>query len=78
MLSYLGPREWTDTMKRPRRLLTVAEVATILRLHPNTVYRLMKRGEIPGFKIGESWRISRYAVDAWISGAHAGKAPSRR
>ncbi len=38
--------------------LTISEVAQILRLHRNTVYRLIRRGDIPGFKIGITWRVN--------------------
>jgi excisionase family DNA binding protein len=46
--------------------LTVAEVALLLRLHPTTIYRWVKRGELPGFKVGDNWRISSKALDLWI------------
>jgi excisionase family DNA binding protein len=65
-------------VKKTGRLLTVMEVAKILRLHPNTIYRLMKRGEIPAFKIGQSWRISGAAVDAWMTGDHTTAPPPSR
>lgn len=46
--------------------LTVAEVALLLRLHPTTIYRWVKRGDLPGFKVGDNWRISSEALDLWI------------
>lgn len=39
--------------------LTVDEVAEELQLHPNTIYDLLRAGEIPGLKIGGAWRIPR-------------------
>ena len=48
-------------------VLTINEVADILRLHPTTIYRLVKRGELPGFKIGGNWRINRASLDVWLS-----------
>jgi excisionase family DNA binding protein len=48
-------------------VLTVAEVADVLRVHPTTIYRLMKRGDLPAFKIGENWRISSDALELWLS-----------
>lgn len=48
-------------------LLTVTEVADILQIHSVTVYRLVKRGVIPGFKIGNAWRISRESLDLMLS-----------
>lgn len=50
-------------MKKMGEILTVAEVALLLRLHPTTIYRLVKRGELPGFKIGDNWRISSDALE---------------
>jgi len=38
-------------------VLTIAEVSKILRIHRNTVYRLVKSGDLPGFKIGDNWRV---------------------
>ena len=49
-------------------VLTITEVADILRVHPTTIYRLVKRGELPGFKIGGCWRINRASLDKWLSG----------
>ena len=46
--------------------LTVAEVALQLRLHPTTVYRWLKRGDLPAFKIGDNWRVSSEALELWI------------
>lgn len=32
-------------------VMTVREVAAYLRVHPSTIYRLLKRGQIPGFRM---------------------------
>ncbi len=37
--------------------LTVEEVAQKLHMHPDTVARLLRKGEIPGHKIGGQWRV---------------------
>jgi excisionase family DNA binding protein len=42
-------------------MLTIDEVAQILRMHRNTVCRHIKRGDLPGFKVGVTWRV--YAQD---------------
>jgi excisionase family DNA binding protein len=47
-------------------VLTISEVAEILRVHPATVYRVVRRGELPGFKIGNSWRINKASLDLWL------------
>jgi|HubBroStandDraft_1064217.scaffolds.fasta_scaffold43520_3 excisionase family DNA binding protein len=64
------------SMTRTEReaVLTVPEVAEILRVHSTTIYRLVKRGELPGFKIGGNWRINRASLDLWLLAEH----PSQR
>ena len=47
-------------------LLNVEEVAKILQLHSMTVYRLVKEGKLPGFKVGGRWRFHRSALDNWM------------
>ncbi len=44
------------------KILTISEVAQILRMHRNTVYRLVKQGDLPGFKIGDNWRVDAKAL----------------
>ena len=58
---------WAEQMEKAKAVLTIGEVAEMLRIHPTTVYRLLKRGDIPGFKIGGNWRVSVNALDRWIS-----------
>jgi excisionase family DNA binding protein len=38
-------------------LVTPKELATYLKLTETTIYKLASRGELPGFKIGDSWRF---------------------
>lgn len=52
-------------MATPTRLVTVKELSSYLRVHPSTIYRLLKRGELPGFKLGSDWRFSLEAIDRW-------------
>lgn len=47
-------------------LLNVEEVAQILHLHVMTVYRLVKEGKLPGFKVGGRWRFHRNALEDWM------------
>jgi excisionase family DNA binding protein len=39
--------------------LTPQEVAKILKVHENTVWRWLKAGTLKGAKIGDSWRVLR-------------------
>ena len=46
--------------------LTVREVAALLSVDEKTVYRLAKRGDLPGFKVAGTWRFKRDDIDAWV------------
>lgn len=55
-------------------ILTAREVAAYLRLTETTVCKLATSGELPGFKIGKSWRFDRGEILARIAAAkHKGK-----
>ena len=47
-------------------ILNVEEVAQIVHLHSMTVYRLVKEGKLPGFKVGGRWRFHRSALEDWM------------
>jgi excisionase family DNA binding protein len=47
-------------------VMTVHEVAAFLGVHQTTVYRLLKRGQIPAFKLGSDWRFSKKQLTEWI------------
>jgi excisionase family DNA binding protein len=54
-----------ETMRTEARVLTVGELASYLRVHRSTVYRLLKKQQLPGFKIGSDWRFNVEAIDQW-------------
>ena len=47
-------------------VLTVEEVADLLKVHRTTVYRMLKTGELPAFKIGSDWRFYRVRMEEWL------------
>lgn len=47
------------------QVMTLEEVATYLRVHPSTIYRLLKKNKIPAFKVGSDWRFNQESVDRW-------------
>jgi excisionase family DNA binding protein len=55
-------------------VLTLEEVANYLRVHPSTVYRLLKKRGIPAFKVGSDWRFNLESIDHWRSTAERGEA----
>ena len=44
--------------------LNAMEVAQILNITKNTVYEMIKRGELPAYKVGRKIRIDRADIDA--------------
>ena len=50
----------------PDEVLTIKEVAALLKLAEKTVYAMAQAGEIPAFKIRGQWRIRRADLDEWI------------
>ena len=53
------------TMPATAKVITVNELAEYLRVHRTTLYRLLKKGQLPGFKIGSDWRFNIEAIDRW-------------
>ena len=47
--------------------LTAPEVAELLKITKNTVYELVKRGELPGYKVGKKLRIDKVDVESYIN-----------
>jgi excisionase family DNA binding protein len=48
------------------RVMTVKEIATYLRVHPSTIYKLLRIGELPGFRIASEWRFNSATIDRWL------------
>lgn len=51
------------------KFLTVAEVASIMRVSKMTVYRLVHSGELPAVRVGRSFRVPEKAVHEYLDGA---------
>lgn len=47
--------------------LTPLEVAEILKITKNTVYELIKRGELPAYKVGKKLRIDKEDIENYIN-----------
>ena len=48
-------------------ILTVNEVSEMLHVHPYTLYRLVRAGKVPAFRIGGDWRFQRDVLEHWIA-----------
>jgi len=47
-------------------LLTTKEIASFLKLRPETVLRKVKKGEIPAIKIGGRFRYDESQIEEWL------------
>ena len=46
------------------RVMTVKELSDYLKVHPSTVYRQLKRGGLPAFKVGSDWRFNIESIES--------------
>ena len=49
------------------RLLTVGEVAALMRVSSMTVYRLIKSGSLAAIRVGKNYRIRESDVNRYLS-----------
>jgi excisionase family DNA binding protein len=47
-------------------VLTIKDVAALLKVGEKTIYSMAQNGELPAFKVRGQWRFSRKDLDAWI------------
>jgi excisionase family DNA binding protein len=76
MPAIRGDGEQKDPPVRPAdpalaevRFLTVAEVATLMRVSKMTVYRMVHAGELPAVRVGRSFRVPEKAVHEYLRAA---------
>jgi excisionase family DNA binding protein len=54
------------------KILTVRQAAELLQASEETVRDWLRRGRIPGRRVGRSWRISEDALLDWLGANGAG------
>ena len=52
--------------------LTVAEVASVMRVSKMTVYRLVHSGHLPAIRVGRSFRVPEQAVHEYLRESYVG------
>jgi excisionase family DNA binding protein len=50
----------------PDEILTLPEVAQLLKVADKTVYTMAQQGQLPAFKVRGQWRFKRLDIDRWI------------
>jgi excisionase family DNA binding protein len=61
---------WRQDQRPPvvKKILTLSQVADYLKVHKNTIYRLVMRRQLPAFKVGHDWRFDSNSLDRWLQG----------
>jgi excisionase family DNA binding protein len=60
------------------RYLTVEEVADVMRVSKMTVYRLLHSGELPGVRVGRSFRVPQDALEGYLRSSSTVPQPQER
>jgi excisionase family DNA binding protein len=55
-----------DTSVHFEHLLDSSEAAALLKLHPKTLQRMARDGEIVGIQIGKLWRFRASVLNSWL------------
>lgn len=50
----------------PEKLLNVKQMQDFLGLSERTIFRLLKTGDLKGFKVGREWRFTESDINAYI------------
>lgn len=69
--AYRHRKTWCAMASSPgdmseKKLMTVAEVAQMMRVSKMTVYRLVHSGELPALRVGRSFRVTEDDVNAYL------------
>jgi excisionase family DNA binding protein len=54
-----------NCMAADNEVLTVKEVSDLMQVHPSTLYKLVRQGSIPSFRVGTDWRFRRDVIERW-------------
>jgi excisionase family DNA binding protein len=60
----------SDSQPPRAQFLTVAEVASLMRVSKMTVYRLVHNGELPAVRVGRSFRVHAKAVHDMLESSY--------
>lgn len=55
-----------EGIKMNEEVMTLRELARYLKVDKKTIYRLVKEGKIPSFKVRGQWRFKKGLIDKWI------------
>ncbi len=56
-------------------VLTIREVSSYLRVHSSTIYRMLRKNQLPAFRVGGDWRFTVEAIEKWRAAVESGAPP---
>jgi len=65
-------------MPEQEQVMTIQDVAEHLKVGTKTIYSLVQRGRLPGFKVGGQWRFRRKDIEQWVEDQMMKRAGQRR
>jgi excisionase family DNA binding protein len=69
-MSILNFQQWERVMNPTEidhEVLTVKGICDLLQVHQSTVYKLVRQGRIPSFRIGTDWRFREDLIERWMA-----------
>jgi excisionase family DNA binding protein len=67
---HKGRKAERNTGDAVNEIMTLHEVADYLKIYYYTLYRLVRRGAFPAFRLGGDFRVRRADLDKWIAQRH--------
>jgi len=65
-VKFSSPQNESNTQRHFEPLRTDAQAADLPGIHPKTLQRLARLGEIPAHRIGRFWRYRASELDSWL------------
>ena len=62
-----------STLLQFEPLLSEVQAGELLGLHPKTVQRMSRSGEIPAIRIGRYWRFRASEINTWLESLATGR-----
>jgi excisionase family DNA binding protein len=62
----------------PDEILTLPDVARLLKVADKTIYTMAQKAQLPAFKVRGQWRFKRIDLDRWIEQQKANSRSGKR
>lgn len=57
--------------------ITLEELAQYLKKPKSSLYKLLRQRQLPGHKVGRTWRFDQDEIDAWIKAGGSPKSQAK-